>query len=334
MRIVALEEHFAFPALQSRIDPALVIKRGYPPPHLPSVRPDVDAKLEDFGDGRLKSLDANGISLQVMGPSGPGADLLPPSEGPAFARELNDALAAQIAKQPKRYAGYAHLPLTAPDAAADELERCVTKLGFHGCMVNGSTDDVFLDDPRFEPVLARAEALDVPIYVHPGIPQKAVRDAYYSGLPGPIPTVFARAGYGWHAETAVHILRMALSGTLDKHPKLKLIIGHQGEGLPAMMERFQESYAAVVPKFLQRHPAQAIFDQVHITCAGFYSLPSFKMLLEVFGVDKIMFSVDYPFSANEPARKFLDALPISAEDKAKIAHGNAEKLLKVRPEQI
>ena len=330
MRIVALEEHFTFPELQNRIDPALVIKRGYPAPDAPSARPEIDDRLKDFGEARLKSLDDAGVSLQVMGPSGPGADLLPPGEGPAFARELNDALAAQIALHPDRYAGFAHLPLTAPQAAADELERCVTKLGFHGCMVNGSTDGKFLDDPMFEPVLARAEALNVPIYVHPGIPPQAVREAYYGGLKGPLPTIFARAGYGWHAETAVHIIRLALSGALDKHPRLQIIIGHQGEGLPAMLDRFEETFSGAVPKFLQRHPAQTILDQVHVTTSGFYNLPSFLMLMQIFGADRIMFSVDYPFSSNAVARAFLDSLPLSPADRVKIAHGNADKLLKLK----
>jgi predicted TIM-barrel fold metal-dependent hydrolase len=330
MRIVALEEHFTFPQLQGRIDPALVIRRGFPAPDALSLRPEIDARLQDFGEGRIRSLDEAGISLQVLAPSGPGADLLPPGEGPAFARALNDALAAQIALHPDRYAGFAHLPLTNPEAAADELERCVTKLGFHGCMVNGSTDGKFLDDPMFEPVLARAQALDAPIYVHPGIPPQAVRDAYYGGLKGPLPTIFARAGYGWHAETAVHVIRLALSGVLDKYPKLQIIIGHQGEGLPAMLDRFEETFSGAVPKFLQRHPAQTILEQVHVTTSGFYNLPSFLMLMQIFGADRIMFSVDYPFSSNTVARAFLDSLPLSPADRAKIAHGNADKLLKLK----
>lgn len=330
MRLVALEEHFSVPHIQSRIDAALVIKRGYPAPDLPSVRPEIDDRLKDFGPDRLKNMDESGISLQVMGPSGPGADLLSPAEGPAMAREINDALAAQIALHPTRYAGFAHLPLTAPEAAADELERCVKKLGFHGAMVNGTTDGKFLDDPMFDPVLARAEALDVPIYVHPGIPPQAVREAYYGGLKGPLPTIFARAGYGWHAETAVHIIRMALSGALDKHPRLQLIIGHQGEGLPAMLDRFEESFAGAVPKFLQRHPAEIILNQVHVTTSGFYNLPSFLMLMQIFGADRVMFSVDYPFSSNAQAKAFMDALPLSPVDRVKIAHGNADKLLKLK----
>jgi uncharacterized protein len=330
MRIVALEEHCSFPSIQSRIDAALVVRRGYPPPDAPSARPLVDERLKEIGEERLRSLDANGISLQVLSLSGPGADLLPPAEGPAVARDINDALAATVAGRPDRYAAFGHLPMTAPEAAADELERCVRKLGFHGAMVNGTTDGLFLDDARFEPILARAEALDVPIYIHPGIPPQIVRDAYYGGLPGPIPVAFARAGWGWHAEVAVHVMRLVLSGALDRHPRLQIIIGHQGEGLPAMMDRFDESFAMAVPKFLKRLPSEAILDQVHVTTSGFYNLPSFLMLMQIFGPDRIMFSVDYPYSANEAARKFLDAVQVSPVDRAKIAHGNADRLLKLK----
>ncbi len=331
MRIVALEEHYTFPDLAARIDPAVVVQRGYPHPDAPSVRPDVDNRLMDFGAARLASIDEAGISLQVLAPSGPGADLLPPSEGPSLAREMNDRLAAEIARQPNRYAGFAHLPLTAPDAAAEELERCVAKLGFHGCMVNGTTNGLFLDDPSFEPLLARAEALDTPIYIHPGIPPKAVRDAYYDKLSGPIPAIFARAGWGWHAETAVHVVRLALSGALDRHPNLKIIIGHQGEGLPAMLDRFDETFAHTTPKFHRRSVSQTILDQVHVTTSGFYNLPSFLLLLQTFGADRIMFSVDYPFSSNAAARKFLDALQVAPADREKIAHGNADRLLGLKP---
>ncbi len=330
MRIVALEEHFSLPALAARIDPAVVVKRGYPAPGAPSVRPEIDERLKDFGEGRLKSMDDNGISLQVLSMSGPGADLLSPSEGPAWAREMNDTIAGHVASKPAHFAGFAHLPLTAPEAAAEELERAVTKLGFHGCMVNGTTDGKFLDDPMFEPLLARAEALDTPIYIHPGIPPASVRDAYYGNLAAPLAVTFARAGWGWHAETAVHVLRLVLSGALDRHPKLKIIIGHLGEGLPAMLDRFDEVFAPATPKFLQRSVTNTILDQVHVTTSGFYHKPSFLTLLQTFGADRIMFSVDYPFSSNKVAREFLDTLQVSPADKAKIAHGNADRLLKLK----
>ncbi len=328
MRVVALEEHFVIPSLIKRIDPALIVKRGYPHPDQPSARPAIDAKLRDFGDARLASLDAAGINLQVMAMSGPGADLLPPTEGVAFARDLNDALAAEVARHPTRYAGFAHLPLSAPDAAADEFERAVKKLGFLGAMVNGTADGLFLDDKKFEPVLARAEALDVPIYIHPGIPPAAIREAYYSGLGGPLSTILTQAGWGWHAEVAVHVLRLVLSGALDRHPRLQIVIGHLGEGLQVMMDRFDDVFNNATPKFLQRTVSQTIVDQVHVTTSGFFNLPGFLALMQTFGPDRIMFSVDYPYSDNGKARAFLDALPVSPADREKIAHGNADRLLK------
>jgi predicted TIM-barrel fold metal-dependent hydrolase len=331
MRIVALEEHFNFADLSARVPTDLVVKRGYPHPDSPSARPEIDARLADLGAGRLAVLDESGVSLQALASSGPGADLLPPSESPSLARDINDRLAGRIAEHPTRYAGFAHLPLTAPEAAAVELERAVTKLGFVGAMVNGTTDGKFLDDPSFEPILAQAEALDVPIYVHPGIPPAAVREAYYSGLAAPLNVAFARAGFGWHTETAIHIIRLALSGTLDRHPKLQFVIGHLGEGLPAYLGRFEEIFASATPKFLQRPVPEAILDQVHVTTSGFYHHPTFNSLLQTFGADRILFSVDYPFSTNEAARLFLDEIEVSPADRVKIAHGNAEKLFRKLP---
>lgn len=331
MRIVALEEHFNFPDLSRRVPAEVVVRRGYPHPDTPSARPEVDAKLVDFDAARLASLDESGISLQVLSTSGPGADLLPPTEGPSLAREINDRLAERIAAHPSRLAGFAHLPMTAPEAAAAELERAVNKLGFVGTMVNGTTDGKFLDDPSFEPLLAQAEALDVPLYIHPGIPPAAVREAYYSGLAAPLNIAFARAGFGWHTETAIHVIRLALSGALDRHPKLQVVIGHLGEGLPAYLGRFEEIFASATPKFLQRSVPEILLDQVHVTTSGFYHHPTFNSLLQTFGADRILFSVDYPFSSNAAARKFLDEIEVSPADRRKIAHGNAHRLFRNLP---
>jgi len=327
MRIVALEEHFTVPDLVRQIDPAHIIRRGFPPPSTPWGPVD---KLSDTGPARLQDMDAAGITMQVLSVSGPGADLLPPNEAPALARTFNDALAGIVAAHPDRYAGFAHLPMTAPDAAADELERTMTQLGFRGALINGVTDDRFLDDPRFAPILARAEALDAPLYLHPGIPPEPVRKAYYDGLPDPLSFMLSIAGWGWHAEIAVHVLRMVLSGTLDRYPRLQLIIGHMGEGLPAMLARCDQVLGAATPRFLRRSVSQTILDQVHVTTSGFFTLPPFEVLLHTFGADRIMFSVDYPFSANATGRAFLDSLPVSPADREKIAHGNADRLLKLK----
>jgi len=193
--------------------------------------------------------------------------------------------------------------------------------------VNGLTGGRFLDDPMFEPVLARAEALGVPIYIHPGIPPKAVREAYYDGLPDPLSFILSIAGWGWHAEVAVHVLRLVLSGALDRHPGLKLIIGHMGEGLPAMMARFDQTLGPSAAKTLQRGVSQTIVDQVWVSTSGMFTVAPFLVLLETFGADRIMFAVDYPSMGNEGAREFLDCLPVSPADREKIAHGTADRLL-------
>lgn len=326
MRIVTLEEHFTAPDLVRRIDPDAIRRRGFPPP---GDQPPVmahQAELADVGDDRLARMDEAGITVQVLSVSGPGADLVDGPAGVQLARDFNDRLAGVVERRPDRYAGFAHLPMRAPDAAADELERCVSSLGFRGALVNGLTDDRFLDDPRFEPLLARLERLGVPLYLHPGIPPEAVRRAYYDGLPEQTGFLLASPGWGWHAETAVHVLRLVLSGTLDRHPGLKLIIGHMGEGLEVMLARVGNVFGPNT-QYLRRPVSRAILDQVWITTSGFFSRPPFLAALEAFGADRILFSVDYPFSPNAAGRRFLDELPVSAEDREKIAHGNADRLL-------
>lgn len=325
MRIVTLEEHVSFRRFSSEVPAEALTRRGYLGPQWAGPRTE---PLDDAEDLRLKSMDEAGITLQVLSVVGPGADLLPPGAGPAFARRYNDDLARIVAKHPDRYRAFAHLPLTAPDAAAAELERTVREHRFVGALVNGVTDDKFLDDPMFEPVLARAEALDVPIYVHPGIPPESVRKAYYGGFDPRLSFAFSTAGFGWHAECAVHILRLVLSGALDRHPKLRLIVGHFGEGLPTMIDRCDD----VLNQFRNdpaRSVAQTILDQVTITAAGFFWYAPFVAALHTFGVDRILFSVDYPFSSNRVGRDFLDELPLAPSDLEKIAHGNADRILKL-----
>jgi predicted TIM-barrel fold metal-dependent hydrolase len=330
MRIVALEEHYLFPDLVDRVDPAAIVKRGMPAPGSPAAALAPRALLADMGKDRIADMDASGISFEILSQSGPGADLLEPKDAVPLAKEFNDRLAAVIGERPDRYGGFAHLPMAAPEAAADELERTVSDLKFLGAMVNGVTDGRFLDHPGFEPLLARAEKLDVPIYIHPGYPPRAVHEAYYANLPSQgISDTFARAGWGWHQEVAVHVLRLVLSGALDRHPKLKIIIGHMGEGLPAMMTRCDQVFSRVAENHLRRSVSATILDQVWITTSGFFSIAPFMAALLTFGTDRILFSVDYPFSKHKDGRVFLDNLPVARDDLVKIAHGNADKLLKL-----
>jgi uncharacterized protein len=325
MRVIALEEHVSFRRFTKEIDPALIERRGMARGLGAGSRED---NLDDVDGQRLRSMDEAGIDVQVLSVVGAGADLLPPDAGPAFARRYNDELAAIVHRHPDRFSAFAHLPLTAPEAAADELERTVREHGFCGALINGHTNEKFLDHPTFDPVLERAAALGVPLYIHPGIPPESVRRAYYDGFDPAVSYTFANAGWGWHAETAVHILRLVLSGALDRHPKLQLIIGHMGEGLPAMLARCDDTFGRVATG-LKRSVSETILDQVAITIAGFFTLPPFMNALLTFGADRILFSVDYPFASNRVARDFLDSLPVSPSDKENIARGNAERLLKL-----
>jgi len=328
MRTVALEEHFSVPSLVRRISPEAIAKRGFGKRTMLPGRVNPVELLPELGDQRLASMDANGISVQVLSISGPGADLVDGAEGVAIARATNDHLAEAIARHPDRFQGFAHLPMREPEAAAAELTRTVTTLGFRGALINGMSEDRFLDDARYRSILAAAETLDVPIYLHPHLAPQAVRALYYSDLPANAGYVLEAAGWGWHAETALHVLRLVLAGTLDRHPRLKLIIGHMGEGLPAMLARCDQVSEAYV-QHLSRPISRTILDQVWITTSGMFSQPPLLTALLTFGIDRILFSVDYPYASNEKGRAFLEALTLAPADVAKLAHGNADRLLKL-----
>jgi len=329
MRVVALEEHFTVSALVRRISPEAIARRGFARRNLLPGRPNPLELLPEIGAIRLASMDEAGISVQVLSTSGPGADLVEGPDGNALAREMNDALAEAIQRHPDRFAGFAHLPMRDPEAAAVELTRAVRELGFHGALINGTTEDRFLDDPRFDPILAAAEALGVPVYLHPHLAPEAVRAVYYGNLPSNAGVVLETAGWGWHSETAIHVLRLVLSGALDRHPRLKLIVGHIGEGLPAMLARCDQVFDAYI-QHLARPISQTVLDQLWITTSGIFSEPPFLAALLTFGIDRILFSVDYPYAPNARGRDFLRSLSLSPADLAKLAHGNADRLLGLR----
>lgn len=227
-----------------------------------------------------------------------------------------------------RFAGFASLPTPAPDKAAEELDRCISKLGFKGANINGHARGRYLDDVFFAPILERAEALGVPIYLHPTVPPKAVVEALYSGFSPAVSGVFASGGWGWHIETAVHVLRMVLGGVFDRHPKLQVMIGHLGEGIPFMLPRLNRNLPAQMTK-LQRPVADYLRQNLHYTFGGFNFMPTFLNLLLEVGVDRIMFSIDYPYCAMQESRAFLEYLPVSETDRVRIAYENADRLLKL-----
>jgi predicted TIM-barrel fold metal-dependent hydrolase len=330
MRVVTLEEHLTVPSVVAKIDKAAIARRGFRPGRrIAPGRANPMELLPEVGEKRLKSMDDAGISQQVLSNSGPGPDLMPGQTGINLAREINDYIAGVVAKNPKRFAGFAALPMASPDGAAAEMKRAVKDLKLVGAMVHGSSDGKFLDHPSFDGLLSAAEEVDAPIYIHPSIPTPNVFEAYYSGLPEGADRVVATAGWGWHSEVAIQIVRMTMAGTFDKHPKLKMIIGHMGEMLPMMIARLDEVSAADVDH-LKRKPSETIVEQVWITTSGIFSQPPFIAALQTFGIDRIMFSVDYPFAPDARGRDFLNEVALAPADMAKLCHANADALLKLK----
>jgi predicted TIM-barrel fold metal-dependent hydrolase len=323
MKTIAIEEHFSTPQYQAAMK-KVTGQTMSAPPHMAEAF----KKLLDLGEGRLADMDAAGIDMQVLSLSAAGLDKLDQTTRTSLAREGNDALAEAVKAHPDRFAGFAHLELQEPDDAAAELQRCVTRLGFKGVLVSGTIDGRFLDDPRFYPVLAEAERLDVPIYLHPAPPPPEVFKAYFSGLPDGVGTALSMAGWGWHAENGLHSLRLVVSGVFDRFPKLQLIIGHMGENIPFSLARADERLNPV-STHLQRRVSDYFQTNFHITTSGYFTLQPLLCALTVFGADRIIFAVDYPYSPNTDGRNLLNTAPLSPEDLEKIAHKNAERLLKL-----
>ena len=331
MRVVALEEHFTVPAVVSKyVNPDAIAARGHYKGR--KVAPGKASPMEllpEIGEKRFKSMDDAGITVQVLSNSGPGPDLVPGADGVAMAREINDYLAGVVTKHPKRFAGFAALPMASPDACADELRRAVKDLKFVGAMIHGTTRTASSIIRATTACSRRPSSSTCRSTSTRTCRCPTIQQVYYSGLPEGADRVLGTAGWGWHSEVAIHILRMVLAGTFDKHPKLKMIIGHMGEMLPVMLARLDEVGAADVGH-LKRLPSQTIVDQVWITTSGIFSQPPFIAALQTFGIDRIMFSVDYPFAPDAEGREFLNEVALAPADMAKLCHGNADALLKLK----
>lgn len=321
MRTIAVEEHFVTPSFVAGPGKGFLDRFRSSGPRGALIA----ERLSEMGDKRVAEMDAAGIDMQVLSLNSPGVEQADADEAIACARDANDFLADAIKRHPTRFAGFASLAIQAPQEAAKEFERCVRQLGFKGTNINGHTRGRYLDDPFFSPILECAEALAVPIYLHPTVPPKAVADALYGGFSATVTGVFASSGWGWHIETAVHLLRMILGGVFDRHSKLQVVIGHMGEAIPFMLPRLNKTLSPQVTN-LARPIADYLRQNVHYTFGGFNFAPTFLNLLLEIGVDRIMFSVDYPYGSMEEAKGFLQHLPVSEVDRERIAHGNAERL--------
>jgi hypothetical protein len=323
MRTITLEEHFVTKSFLR----ATEVHGQSAPPQIAALQP----KLLDIGAGRIAAMDEASIDFQVLSLAAMGFDALDAANATPLARDINDELAGAVRAHPSRLGGFATLALKDPAAAAIELERCIAGLGFYGALLNGTTGGLFLDDSRFLPVFEAAAHLSVPIYLHPAPPPESVGRAYFSGLAGDAGQLLSIAGWGWHAETGLHTLRLILSGLFDRLPTLQLIIGHMGEGLPYALARSSGILSQAVPHL--RQPVAAYFQSnIHITTSGYFTLPPLRCAIEVVGIDRLLFSVDYPFSPNTRGRALLDSLPalLGPDEIAALANRNARRVLNLR----
>ncbi len=333
MKIITIEEHF----LNAEITAATAdeIER-IAPGHAQSFHADFGSRqtmkpeqLFDIGAARIADMDAHGIDMQILSYNSPATELLPSPQAVELARKANDQLAAAIKAYPDRFMGFATLPMSDPKAAAGELRRCVTELGFVGAMINGTAHGRFLDEPEFEVFFATAAELDVPLYLHPTIVKREVRDAYYDNADPAFAARFAGAGIGWHIEVGVHFMRLVFAGIFDRYPNLQVIMGHWGEMIPYFADRINTFFPATASPM--KHDFKYYMqNNAYITPSGMFNLPQLQNAMDMMGPDRIIYSVDYPYYPNEGAREFLENAPISQADKEKIAHGNAERVFKIR----
>ena len=312
---IALEEHVLTPGLIDYWPPTMT---DVPAP----VTADLFKRLCDFGDARLQTMEATGIARAVLSVAGPGVQAERDSGiATRKARESNDFLAAEIQKRPDRYAGFAHVAVQDPKAAADELERCVRDLKFKGAMINGHTHGQYLDHPSLAPFWERAEALGTLIYIHPTDPVTPA--PVLDGLPA-----LRRATWEWGFETGSHALRLVFSGLFDRYPKAKVVLGHMGETLPYLLHRF-DSRAKLYNVKLARPPSQYIKDNIVVTVSGVLAAESLRCAVDALGRDKVMFAADYPFEDAAEAGHFIDTVPIEESLREDVAYNNAAKLLRL-----
>lgn len=316
-RKIALEEHFMTPGFEhySQAFTKLMNK---------DVLARLSAQLTNFDELRLEAMDRAGIDISVLSQTGPGIQgETDPSQAISRAQQSNDFLAEQVARHPDRLAGFASLPMHSPEAACRELERAVQELGMKGCLVNGHTAGVYYDDPAYDAFWECLQALDVPLYLHPG-------DAYLTphvlnGHPE-----LCGATWGWGVETGTHALRLLFGGVFDRFPKVKLILGHMGEGLPFMRWRFDSRFAVYSHGIkLKKAPSDYFGSNIVITTSGVCSPPTLIAAIAEMGADAVMFSVDYPYESSELAAEFIENTPMDDATREMVCSGNARRILKL-----
>ncbi|SEB66287.1 amidohydrolase family protein [Terriglobus roseus] len=319
-KLIAIEEHFLTPDIRAAWaaspiqDGTSAFDRG-----------EIESRLDDLGGGRIALMDEAGIDVQVLSVTTPALHNLDPEQSIDLARQTNDLLAATVAKHPTRFQAFAVLPTASPAEAALELERTIAQPGFAGTMLCGRTRDKNLDHPDLRPIFATAAKLGAPVFIHPQIPQRSVRDVLYGGFGEPIDTAFAAFGLGWHYEAGIQFVRLTLAGVFDEFPDLQIILGHWGEVVLFYLERLNA--LARVTK-LQR-PIDDYFRQnLYVTPSGMWSQEYMQRSLKIVGPERILFSTDYPYQyrPGAPGKAFLEAAGLSEQHKKLFANGNWRRL--------
>lgn len=314
---IAFEEHYTAPGFA---DYSRAFTKNMPADALAAL----SRQLTDFDALRLAEMDAHGIRYAILSQTGPGVQAETDTAAAIrLAAGNNDFLAERIAPNRHRFGGFAHLPMQDPKAAAAELERAVRQLGFKGALVNGHTLGTYYDDPAYDVVWERMQALDVPLYLHP-IDPFVVPDAY-RGHPE-----LVGAAWGWGVETASHALRLLFGGVFDRFPRLTVILGHMGEGLPFQRWRFDSRFAAYPHGIsLERAPSEYIGSNIVITTSGVCSGATVAGAVAEMGAEAVMFSIDYPYESTAAAAAFIESAPLGEADRQLVAFENARRLFKL-----
>lgn len=338
MRRIATEEAFATPELvgawleiaRSKPTASLDIPTGIlsifdnPPPGSNQDR--FRRQLLDLDSERLRDMDQAGVDVQVLSVTIPGVQLFEPDRASALAIATNDHLAAAIARHPIRFAGLACFAPQDPLAAAKEMERAVASLGLNGFIVNSHTNDLYLDDPRFEPILEAAQALDRPIYLHPRAPSNGMAAPFrdYS-MGGSI--------WGFGVEAGTHAVRLILSGVFDRYPGLRIVLGHMGEALPYWMWRLDHMAARRAKdgrmKPLSLAPSDYFRRNFAVTTSGFESPDVLDLVIKTAGIENVMWAVDYPYESSQDARAFIENARLDSRQRRSVFHRNAERLFRI-----
>ena len=282
------------------------------------------ARLPDIGEGRIRDMDATGIEMQVLSLTSPGVQVFDAATANTIASDTNDQVAEAIRRYPTRFAGLAAAAPQDPKAAAKEIERGVSRLGLKGVIINSHTRGEFLDDPKFWDIFEAAEALNVPIYLHPQAPPPTMIAPYVErGLEGAI--------WGFGAESGLHALAVIRSGAFDRFPKLRMVLGHGGEALPFWLSRI-DYFSRVRPNNpkgvpqLKRKPSEYMKENIYVTTSGMAWSPVITFLQSVLGVERVLYAMDYPYQYEPDEVIATDSVPISQSDKKKLFQTNAEKV--------